>query len=291
MKKIISLIMTLTFVYCTVSFTVYAADGYSYNPKRGELSDLRSDISFKTDIEGELKPYSDNSFEIFNNAMESAGELLRKNADTVSDGEYQECIDNLIFAYEHICVEVHYAKETYVLSLKEDNKNGFYDKDKWNDFTTKRDALRDSFKTNDEYIISDAYFALQDSFIKMTSGYKPGDVNNDGKVNIDDATLVQKYLADMEDLTQVQLALSTSIPSGSCWLEVSAPDIDSVTYLQQCVADLGQISPDYFDYGKTYVDCFDNTFNSLITMDWEFRDDRYEYVDAKVAELEAEGII
>ena len=291
MKKFVSIIMALTLIGCIIPVTVYASDDYQINPKKIELSDLYHHIRFKTDIEGELQPYSKNSFEIFDNAMDSAGELLIRDSDTVSDREYQECIDNLTFAYENICIEVHYAKETYVLSLKEHNKNGFYDEDKWNDFSSKRDALRDSFKTDDEYVISDAYFALQDSFINMTSGYKPGDVNNDGKVNIDDVTLVQKYLVDMEDLTQVQLALSIYVSSGGCWLEVSTPNIDSITRLQQGVADLVQISPDYFDCGRTYVDCFDNTFNSLITMDWPFHDNRYEYVDAKVAELEAEGII
>lgn len=291
MKKAISIILVITLLCCAISFTAYASNDYEVNPKREELSNLRSDIFYKTDIEGELKPYSNSSFHIFNDALNCAAELLEKDSDSVSDSEYQECIDNLTFAYENICINVHFAKETYVLSLNEYNKNGFYDEDKWNDFATKRDALRDSFKTNDEYVISDAYFALQDSFINMTSGYKPGDVNNDGKVDIDDVTLVQKYLADMEDLTQLQLALSTDISIGGCWLEISTPNIDSVTKLQQCVADLTQISPDYFDYGKTYVDCFDNTFNSLITMYWEFCDDRYEYVDAKVAELEAEGII
>lgn len=39
----------------------------------------------------------------------------------------------------------------------------------------------------------------------MTSKYTlPGDVNNDGKVSIYDATLVQKYLVGMEELTELQ---------------------------------------------------------------------------------------
>lgn len=289
MKKIISLSLALTIIVCALPFTVYAEDGI--NSKRHELDSLYCDIYYGTDIQGELLPYSNNSFKIFYSAMDSASELLEKDSNTVSDSEYQECIDNLTFAYENMCVEVHYAKETYVLSLNEHNKNGFYNEDKWNDFSSKRDALRDSFKTDDEYVISDAYFALQDSFINMTSGYKPGDVNNDGKVNIDDVTLVQKYIADMEDLTQVQLALSTNIANSYCWIKISIPSINSVTYLQKCIADLADVSQYDFAYGRIHVDCYENTFNSLISMEGEFRDDRYEYVDAKVAELEAEGII
>lgn len=291
MKKIISLILVLVMFCCIIPITAYASDVYHYNAKKEELYSIHDRVEYALMIDGELRPYTNTSYQLLIDAMESADELLCKDSATVSDSEYQECIDNLTFAYENICIKPHFAKETYVLSLKEQNKNGFYDEDKWSDFTSKRDALRDSFKTNDEYVISDAYFALENSFIKMTSGYKSGDVNNDGKIDIDDVTLIQKYLADMEDLTQVQLALSTYSLSGSCWLEVCAPNIDSVTYLQQGVAYLTQISPDYFGYGRTYVDCFDNTFNSLITLTWENFDYRYENVDAKVAELEAEGII
>ena len=292
MKRIILLIMSLTIIVSTVSITAYASDGYIPNPKKEELSDLYDYIKYYAiEIEGEQKPYSNNSYILLMNEMESARELLKKPSDTVSDSEYQECIDKLTFAYEEICINVHYAKETYVLSLEEHNENGFYDENDWNDFTSKRDALRDSFKTNDEYVISDAFFALQDSFINMTSKYKPGDVNNDGKINIDDVTLVQKYLADMEYLTRLQCAVAEYPLSGSCWLEISKPDIDSVTRLQKCVSDLVEVSPNYFDYGKTYVDRFNNTFNSLISMYWDFIDERYEPVNVKVAELEAEGII
>lgn len=292
MKKIISIVIVLTLIGCAVPATVYASDYYQYNLKREELSDLYRYIESNTDIEGVLKPYTKNSFNVFNSAMDSAHKLLSDNSGEISDSEYQDCIDNLTFAYENMCINEHYAKETYVLSLNENNKNGFYDENDWDDFVEKRDTLRDSFKTADEYVISSAFFALQDSFINMTSKYKmAGDVNNDGKVSVDDATLLQRYLAGMEDLTRVQVALSSNVSFGECWLEVDEPGINNVTYLQKCVADMATICSDDFRYGKTYVDCFDNTFNSLISMYWEFADNRYDCVEAKVAELESEGII
>lgn len=154
----------------------------------------------------------------------------------------------------------------------------------------KRDALRDSFKTNNEYVISYTFFELIDSFVNMTSKYTLlGDVNNDGKVNIDDATLVQKYLANTENLTEIQKALASL--NGGCFTVVPALNIDTVTELQMYFADLYKSGTKHCSYGETYVDNFGNTFNTMITMYWEFTDDRYAYVDAKVKELELEGVI
>lgn len=297
MKKIISLILVLVMFCCIIPITAYASDVYHYNAKKEELYSIHDRVEYALMIDGELRPYTNTSYQLLIDAMESADELLCKDSATVSDSEYQECIDNLTFAYENICIKPHFAKETYVLSLKEQNKNGFYDEDKWSDFTTKRDALRDSFKTNDEYVISDAYFALENSFIKMTSGYKSGDVNNDGKVNIDDATLVQKYLAGQEDLTELQKELVMSydnyIYDG---LDIPKPNIDCVTGLQKCVAGLTKQHTLPFSYGVNYTDSFGVTYNTklvLYTHIWPATEeyDYVKYVTTKTAELEAEGII
>lgn len=68
-------------------------------------------------------------------------------------------------------------------------------------------------------------------------------------------------------------------------------NVDAVTRLQKCSAGLFQPSPKYYSYGETYVDNFNNTFNTMITLDLDFIDYRYEYIEAKVHELEAEGVI
>lgn len=290
MKKIISIILALILLCVALPFTAYAADDVT-EAKRTELASLHNDLYCKTDIQGELHPYSKNSFTTFNNAMKEAEELLREDPETVPDWKYQNCIDYLNSAFNNMCVDVKYAKQTYVLSLDEHNRNGFYDENDWNDFSSKRDALRDSFKTNNEFVISYAFFELQDSFINMTSHYKAGDVNNDNKVDVDDVTLIQKYIAGMEEFTRLQSALSSNLYYGQCWLYVSEPNIDSATYLQKGISGLDEIYTNDFGYGSTYTDCYDKTYNSLISLCGEWRDDRYESVNAKVAELEAEGII
>lgn len=291
MKKFISVILfTIAIIYCTVPFVAYAEENVSEISKRDELNELYDEVLHSIDIVGYPTKYSDNSRNMLYNAISFADELLNKEPDYVSDTEYQNCLDMLSFAYNNLCIDVFYAKETYVLSLNEHNENNFYDENDWNKFSEKRDALRDSFKTNNEYVISYTFFELIDSFVNMTSKYTlSGDVNNDGIVNIDDATLVQKYIANSENLTEVQKVLASL--NGGCFTVVPALNIDTVTELQMYFADLYKSGTKHCSYGETYVDNFGNTFNTMITMYWEFTDDRYAYVDAKVKELELEGVI
>lgn len=290
MKRFISIILAMMLICCAVPFTAYAADDNTYTSKRDELDALYRDVMYSIEIVGYPDPYSENSLNMLFNAISSADKLLNDNSDSISDVEYQLCIDMLNFAYNNLCIDVFYAKETYVLSLNEHNETGFYDEYDWNDFCAKRDNLRDSFKTDNEYVITYAFFELVDSFMNMTSKYTlPGDVNNDGKVNIDDATLIQKYLANMDELTELQKGLASL--NGSCFIEVPNVNIDTVTKLQKCMAGMIEPSTKNYSYGETYADNFNNKFNTMITMYWEFTDDRYEYVDAKVKELEFEGII
>lgn len=61
--------------------------------------------------------------------------------------------------------------------------------------------------------------------------YTVGDVNNDGKINIDDVTLVQKYSAEMEELTGIQLLAADTTKDGLI-------NIDDVTTIQKYIANI-----------------------------------------------------
>lgn len=63
------------------------------------------------------------------------------------------------------------------------------------------------------------------------SNYKLGDVNMDGSISIDDATLIQKYMVSLSDLTQEQLKLSDTDGNGKV-------EINDVTMIQKLLADL-----------------------------------------------------
>lgn len=291
MKKIISLFLALALILCTVTFTTYASEKDDIDKLEKELLELRYRADHFINDEGYIKPYNSLTFERLQNGVDYADEVLHSVLEPTAE-QYQDAIDVLEYAFNNPTIDTYFAKETYVLSLKEHNENGFYYENDWNDFSAKRDALRDSFKTKDEEIVSDAFFALHRSFMDMTAKYTlSGDVNNDGKINIDDATLVQKYLACMETLTEMQKKLSCAY-SGKIydWDEEDwEPDIDCVTGIQKCAAGLVDLRTSPNVYGMMIDDGMYkyNTRITLIIIVW----DKYDYVQAKVAELEAEGII
>lgn len=296
MKKIISIILVLIMICCTIPFTAFAAEDTDIEPLRKELEMLAYKAYGCINYVGDVMPHAHSSYERLQNGLDFAIDVLYDEESTAE--KYNEAIDLLTYAFNNPTLETYYVKYNYVLSTFEHNENGFYYEDDWNDFSKKRDALRDSFKTNDEEAISKAFFALHKSFVNMTSKYTlTGDVNNDGKVNIDDATLVQKYLAGQENLTELQKELVMSydnyIYDG---LDIPKPNIDCVTGLQKCVAGLTKQHTLPFSYGVNYTDSFGVTYNTklvLYTHIWPATEeyDYVEYVTTKTAELEAEGII
>lgn len=296
MKKIISLVLALIMICCTIPFTAFAAEDTDIEPLRKELEMLAYKAYGCINYVGDVMPHAHSSYERLQNGLDFAIDVLYDEESTVE--KYNEAIDLLTYAFNNPTLETYYVKYNYVLSTFEHNENGFYYEDDWNDFSEKRDALRDSFKTNDEEAISKAFFALHKSFVNMTSKYTlTGDVNNDGKVNIDDATLVQKYLAGQENLTELQKELVMSydnyIYDG---LDIPKPNIDCVTGLQKCVAGLTKQHTLPYSYGVKYTDSFDVTYNTklvLYTQIWpgEEEYDYVKYVEAKARELEAEGVI
>jgi hypothetical protein len=191
-------------------------------------------------------------------------------------------------------IDPDYAKATYVLSLEEHNNNGWYDESDWNDFVEKREALRVSFKTEDYAVISDAFCALNDSFINMTSKYSLlFDVDKDGKVTIMDATYVQKALAGLTDnLNGAQrLLLSEKNGAYSYGYTVS---IEDVTKIQKYLAELIECEQNNSeDWYKRFVFTTDygDEINFVICIANEFYDSRIDMVNAKIQELESQGII
>ncbi len=296
MKKIISIILVLIMICCTIPFTAFAAEETDIKSLRKELEMLAYKAYGCINYVGDVMPHAHSSYERLQNGLDFAIDVLYDEESTVE--KYNEAIDLLTYAFNNPTLETYYVKYNYVLSTFEHNENGFYYEDDWNDFSEKREALRDSFKTNDEEAISKAFFALHKSFVNMTSKYTlTGDVNNDGKVNIDDATLVQKYLAGQENLTELQKELVMSydnyIYDG---LDIPKPNIDCVTGLQKCVAGLTKQHTLPFSYGVNHTDSFGVTYNTklvLYTHIWPGAEeyDYVEYVTTKTAELEAEGII
>ena len=63
-----------------------------------------------------------------------------------------------------------------------------------------------------------------------TEDYNFGDVNLDGEVDISDATLLQKYLAKITDLSDIQLELAEVYKDGTV-------NIADVTAIQKMISE------------------------------------------------------
>lgn len=290
MKKIVSIVLALTIMCSITLVSAYATENTEAEKLEKELIYLQFKASEIFQNVGKRMPYTELTFVRLQNGIDYADEVLSLGSEATVE-QYQDAIDVLEYAFNNPTVVDFFAEEAYVLSLKEHNENGFYYEDDWNDFSAKRDALRDSFKTKDEETISDAFFALHESFVNMTSKYTLlGDVNNDGKVNVDDATLVQKYLAGIENLTEMQKDLAYAYGSDfRNWYDNPKLTIDCVTGLQKCAAGLIDMYTSPNQYGMNVSDDF-FTYNTNITL-IIMGDPREDEVYEKIEELEAEGII
>lgn len=68
--------------------------------------------------------------------------------------------------------------------------------------------MKEALDTGLDSKITEAFYDLLYCYDVMTNRYKlRGDVNKDGEVNVIDATLVQKYLAGLENFTGAQRML------------------------------------------------------------------------------------
>ena len=124
---------------------------------------------------------------------------------------YEELLtayDKLLYADYNLMVQVELAEGTYELALKEQNYNNWYSEEDWSTFVKNRDALKEALDTGLNSKITEAFYDLLYCYNVMTNRYTlKGDVNRDGEVNVIDATLVQKYLAGLEDFTGAQRML------------------------------------------------------------------------------------
>lgn len=107
-----------------------------------------------------------------------------------------------------------------------------------NGFEHIKDGKYDQIATEQAFYALVSYNRLingQTSLYDMTDAfekpYLPYDVDLDGKVTIDDATFIQKYMAEMEELNEKQVKIADCDNDGKI-------SIDDVTFIQKFLVDL-----------------------------------------------------
>lgn len=281
MKKVLSFILTLSVLFSCVSLSAYAG---SYPTPTGDLYcdlyELYYELYDPIHDLGEIRPYTDNSFFRVYYACDDAECVLSDN--DYNDYNAEECVEaywELYDAFNNMYIQRDYAKNTYILAMHEQNYNNWYSKEDWDLFTTKRTELRNAFDTNDEKVISDAYYELINAFNLISSRYTEiGDVNRDGELNVNDVTLVQKYLVGEVQFTYAQKMIANSLYSSETYY-YEIPTINTATNLQKYIVGFEdcKVRKDFLD-----INSFGDEFNYMICM--RLRDERYWVYEAMKSE-------
>lgn len=209
MKKILAIllagVMSVT-AFCFSVSAVEKTDAEIQQEKLGYILDLNNNFWLDAAViyDG-----------VWQSVMDSAKEVYY--TDGLSADEYTAALKQVYdMYYDAPLVNMEYAEATYENALKEENYNNWYSEDEWNDFQEKLKNLGDAldyYHSHQEEFPCDrltkAFKEMMTSYNKMTNAYTvKGDVNGDGEVNIQDTTLVQKYVAHMENLTGAQKMLT-----------------------------------------------------------------------------------
>ncbi len=114
-------------------------------------------------------------------------------------------LDSLVFSKNTLRALIEFCFE-------EKNDTGYYSEELWNEFTQKlsnAQAVYDNEEIVEDYRVTEAYFELLHSHFKLCSSNTMfGDVDNDGKISIVDATHLQRALAEIEFLNSSQKLIS-----------------------------------------------------------------------------------
>lgn len=190
-----------------------------------------------------------------NEIENKSNSLLYFDGDISLLGDINNSYSTLKLLLSHPIIDAEYASYTYFLSLNENNYNDFYNSDDWDMFVEYRENLHTALAdvTSDianisiesptqiqKEKITDAFFKLNELYNEMSlNNALMGDVNCDGSVDIDDATLVQNYLAGNIELTQAQLLRATT--TDNAYKNGPVVDISSATNIQKYLSgvDLG----------------------------------------------------
>ncbi len=183
--------------------------------------------------------------------VENGNKLLYDNGDESLLISVNSNFARLITLLENPVINPQFAAYTCYLSFKDNNDNNWYEEADWQQFVESRNTLFNMLvDIHEDYLnienvpltytqkneITSAFFNLLELYNKMTlEDALLGDINDDGRVTITDATEIQKYLAGLTELTEGQKLRATTCVNACN----NGPNIDiiSVTELQKYIAD------------------------------------------------------
>lgn len=245
MKKIISVILSAAMLSSVFCMNVSAAED---SVTKEKLAYLLNAYNINFSIWG--KPIIQGCIEdVFVNAQKVYED------SNATDSDYNEALIELKNnALNEIYINYGYAEATYELASKEQNYNNWYSEDDWAEFQNKLSLLKTELDKGNglSLELSYAHRSLMGIYNKMTNSHTlRGDVNGDGTVNVEDATLIQKYLVGLENLTGAQKMLANAE-------NYENPTVTEATMIQKYSVGIIDELPNYghflVDEGLDFID-------------------------------------
>ncbi len=233
MKKIISITLCAVMLFSSIaSFNVSAFEvDRSISIQSNDLASLYRNFYNYWYGTGCIRPFGDCSCLRLYKLIDEAPKVFGD--PNATDEQIQKMYYDMWDQANNITVEPEYAYYTYENAVKEENYNNWYSEEDWNRFTEKRENLKNKIykyygiyrydngyvkltyigpaplEEVAEYAVSDAFYEMLKVYNQMTNEYQlTGDLNRDGKADIQDVTLIQKYIAEQEKLTGAQKMLA-----------------------------------------------------------------------------------
>ncbi len=190
------------------------------------------------------------------------GEINLETATLLCDKMHEELRNIVIDRVE--------VEELVAICEKENNDNGYYDEELWNDFQSELAQAKELLA--DESIVdrrvNTAFYELMYQYDRLcASCIIYCDVDNDGAMRIMDATYVQRYLVGLETLNSAQMMI---LPVK----KVKDVNIIHATYIQRYLVDLEEYDNSVKHLNMSKL--FDNLGKADYTSD-EFEYDSIRY--------------
>lgn len=233
MKKLLAIILSVAMLASICCINASATE--TTVTSKEKLNKLIECHDIQYGLLGRSALYDESSaVRVYNNA------LVVYQSESSMDHSYLSSCSALINANLNNNIIYEYAQATYEMAQEEQNYNNWYSDEEWSKFQNSIEnlgnALDECVTTSDN--LTDAFHEVLKSYNEMTNAYTlKGDLNKDGAVNVNDVTLLQKYLIEKENFTGAQKMLAGA-------KEYENPDIDDATVIQKYIVGLISEMPD-----------------------------------------------
>lgn len=207
MKKLVSVLLVLILI-CSSAVTVFAADSQSFSQQYYAFKNFVDDceeyyIYYYRIVPNPFVIWSSDSTQRMQEAIDYARE---RTITTVEELEVAYADMNSVI--ETMCVSKRNLEFMIYLFEKETNINNYYDEETWNNFQLVLEKGKQAYESVDEEFIHSTYIEMRNTYNNLCIyNTVKGDLNGDGVLSVLDATLAQKYLADLVEFNSSQRLL------------------------------------------------------------------------------------